>query len=168
MATEASEGSAAPPSPASTTAKNGDKSKKRASPSGDSEQPAKVTKRRAARACVSCRARKVRCDVVEGAPCGNCRWDNVEVWIGCLLSLNGSSILGHSQLTCYIVRRARKPSTKVSKTHSDSARPLVFRTMEFSRSVAHIWVCRSGSVEWRNIIMQEENSINGSHLTVQL
>lgn len=40
--------------------------------------PAKVTKRRAARACVSCRARKVRCDVVEGAPCGNCRWDNVE------------------------------------------------------------------------------------------
>lgn len=47
----------------------------------------KVTKRRAARACVSCRARKVRCDVVEGAPCGNCRWDNVEVratqcWIG--------------------------------------------------------------------------------------
>ncbi|KAK3378432.1 cutinase transcription factor 1 [Podospora didyma] len=38
---------------------------------------AKVTKRRAARACVSCRARKVRCDVVEGAPCGNCRWDNI-------------------------------------------------------------------------------------------
>ncbi|SPQ21835.1 4c465d98-e665-4da4-9b99-69696795afe2 [Thermothielavioides terrestris] len=38
----------------------------------------KVTKRRAARACVSCRARKVRCDVVEGAPCGNCRWDDVE------------------------------------------------------------------------------------------
>ncbi|KAK3327280.1 cutinase transcription factor 1 beta [Cercophora scortea] len=38
---------------------------------------AKVTKRRAARACISCRARKVRCDVVEGAPCGNCRWDEV-------------------------------------------------------------------------------------------
>ncbi|EJT80572.1 hypothetical protein GGTG_00567 [Gaeumannomyces tritici R3-111a-1] len=46
---------------------------------GDSGEPAaKITKRRAARACVSCRARKVRCDVVEGAPCGNCRWDNVE------------------------------------------------------------------------------------------
>ncbi|TDZ31244.1 Cutinase transcription factor 1 beta [Colletotrichum spinosum] len=44
----------------------------------DGAPPAKVTKRRAARACVSCRARKVRCDVVEGAPCGNCRWDNVE------------------------------------------------------------------------------------------
>lgn len=82
--------------------------KKRSSPTPleDLNAPAgKVTKRRAARACVryatarrdtrgfcfwftiatcsrltdcSCRARKVRCDVVEGAPCGNCRWDNVE------------------------------------------------------------------------------------------
>ncbi|PHH72383.1 hypothetical protein CDD82_5995 [Ophiocordyceps australis] len=51
--------------------------KKRHAPSGEAP-PHKVTKRRAARACVSCRARKVRCDVVEGAPCGNCRWDNVE------------------------------------------------------------------------------------------
>lgn len=56
-----------------------DKSKKRSAPNDGAEQPHKVTKRRAARACVSCRARKVRCDVVEGAPCGNCRWDNVEV-----------------------------------------------------------------------------------------
>ncbi|KAI5461239.1 fungal-specific transcription factor domain-containing protein [Mariannaea sp. PMI_226] len=84
MATETSEGSVGPPSPASTSAKtvvtdkNSSNSKKRASPPADSEQPAKITKRRAARACVSCRARKVRCDVVEGAPCGNCRWDNVE------------------------------------------------------------------------------------------
>ncbi|KAK7730390.1 hypothetical protein SLS53_009009 [Cytospora paraplurivora] len=39
---------------------------------------AKITKRRAARACASCRARKVRCDVVEQFPCGNCRWDNVQ------------------------------------------------------------------------------------------
>ncbi|GKT40901.1 cutinase transcription factor 1 beta [Colletotrichum spaethianum] len=55
--------------------------KKRSSSTADLKDdapPAKVTKRRAARACVSCRARKVRCDVVEGAPCGNCRWDNVE------------------------------------------------------------------------------------------
>ncbi|KAF4452889.1 cutinase transcription factor 1 beta [Fusarium austroafricanum] len=80
MQTEASQGSAAPPSPTSASVKatNEKNSKKRASPSGDSEQPEKITKRRAARACVSCRARKVRCDVVEGAPCGNCRWDNVE------------------------------------------------------------------------------------------
>lgn len=58
----------------------GEKSKKRAAPgSAGDDAPQKITKRRAARACVSCRARKVRCDVVEGAPCGNCRWDNVEV-----------------------------------------------------------------------------------------
>ncbi|CAK7223868.1 hypothetical protein SCUCBS95973_005324 [Sporothrix curviconia] len=38
----------------------------------------KVIKRRAARACVSCRNRKVRCDVVETFPCGNCRWDKIE------------------------------------------------------------------------------------------
>ena len=56
-----------------------EKLKKRPGGSLESEAPHKATKRRAARACVSCRARKVRCDVVEGAPCGNCRWDNVEV-----------------------------------------------------------------------------------------
>ena len=78
MTTEASQDAAAPSSPTSKTAPEKN-SKKRSSPSGDSEQPEKITKRRAARACVSCRARKVRCDVVEGAPCGNCRWDNVEV-----------------------------------------------------------------------------------------
>ncbi|KAI0967427.1 fungal-specific transcription factor domain-containing protein [Xylaria arbuscula] len=53
-------------------------SKKRSSSATEPSGTAKVTKRRAARACVSCRARKVRCDVVEGAPCGNCRWDGVE------------------------------------------------------------------------------------------
>ncbi|KAG6006251.1 Cutinase transcription factor 1 beta [Claviceps maximensis] len=56
-------------------------SKKRTAPADqdqDENAPQKVAKRRAARACVSCRARKVRCDVVEGAPCGNCRWDHVE------------------------------------------------------------------------------------------
>lgn len=62
-----------------TEDKTDDKSKKRAATGDNSDVPQKITKRRAARACVSCRARKVRCDVVEGAPCGNCRWDNVEV-----------------------------------------------------------------------------------------
>lgn len=74
----------------STNGRPNDKSKKRASADDGSEPPHKVTKRRAARACVSCRARKVRCDVVEGAPCGNCRWDNVEVrslWHKCFASL---------------------------------------------------------------------------------
>ncbi|KND93926.1 Cutinase transcription factor 1 beta [Tolypocladium ophioglossoides CBS 100239] len=58
----------------------GEKSKNRVAlgSGGAADAPQKITKRRAARACVSCRARKVRCDVVEGATCGNCRWDNVE------------------------------------------------------------------------------------------
>jgi Fungal Zn(2)-Cys(6) binuclear cluster domain len=35
-------------------------------------------KRRAAKACQTCRSRKVRCDVVEsGPPCNNCRLDQV-------------------------------------------------------------------------------------------
>ncbi|KAK4237817.1 fungal-specific transcription factor domain-containing protein [Achaetomium macrosporum] len=62
-----------PPAP-SSIAETTQSPKKRASVSTEG----KITKRRAARACVSCRARKVRCDVVEGAPCGNCRWDDVE------------------------------------------------------------------------------------------
>ncbi|KAI1199862.1 hypothetical protein F5X97DRAFT_107850 [Nemania serpens] len=53
-------------------------SKKRSATTVEPSGSGKSTKRRAARACVSCRARKVRCDVVEGAPCGNCRWDGVE------------------------------------------------------------------------------------------
>lgn len=59
---------------------NGSKAPKQRtlSTTSDANGASKITKRRAARACVSCRARKVRCDVVEGAPCGNCRWDNVE------------------------------------------------------------------------------------------
>ncbi|TWU73822.1 hypothetical protein ED733_004887 [Metarhizium rileyi] len=66
-------------SPASSHSDSGDKSNgKKRTAGDDANGPQKVTKRRAARACVSCRARKVRCDVVEGAPCGNCRWDNVE------------------------------------------------------------------------------------------
>jgi len=42
-------------------------------------RPAKSAKRRASKACQCCRARKVRCNVVEhGAPCTNCRLDEVE------------------------------------------------------------------------------------------
>lgn len=46
-------------------------------PAGEAsgEQP---SKRRAARACLSCRNRKVRCDVVTGGhPCTNCRLDRI-------------------------------------------------------------------------------------------
>lgn len=42
-------------------------------------RPAKSVKRRASKACQCCRSRKVRCNVVEhGAPCTNCRLDEVE------------------------------------------------------------------------------------------
>ncbi|KAM0558573.1 hypothetical protein ACHAPJ_004768 [Fusarium lateritium] len=129
MQTETSQGSAAPPSPASTATKTGNdkNSKKRASPSGDSEQPEKVTKRRAARACVSCRARKVRCDVVEGAPCGNCRWDNVECVVQesrrrkknlYTASTAGQSVSTEAQLRC---KTTASNPTGPSKSASISA-----------------------------------------------
>lgn len=45
-------------------------------PVGDEER---VIKRRAARACQSCRARKVRCDfLVNGEHCTNCKLDNID------------------------------------------------------------------------------------------
>ncbi|KAI1815019.1 hypothetical protein GGS20DRAFT_545746 [Poronia punctata] len=75
--TTATTTTATPPSEKPTTADQGAMSKKRAA-AAEPNGSTKVTKRRAARACVSCRARKVRCDVVEKNPCGNCRWDGVE------------------------------------------------------------------------------------------
>ncbi|KAL1889582.1 hypothetical protein Sste5346_008831 [Sporothrix stenoceras] len=43
----------------------------------------RTVKRRASRACLSCRARKVRCDVLScGLPCTNCRLDGIQ----CVLS----------------------------------------------------------------------------------
>ncbi|KAF2842406.1 hypothetical protein M501DRAFT_928147 [Patellaria atrata CBS 101060] len=59
-------------------------------------------KRRAAKACQCCRARKVRCNVTEhGAPCTNCRLDEVE----CIVSES----------------RRRKKWTKDEENHSDVA-----------------------------------------------
>ncbi|OTA92640.1 hypothetical protein M434DRAFT_396310 [Hypoxylon sp. CO27-5] len=66
------------PDEKSTSSDSNSQSKKRSASTSEPNGLTKVTKRRAARACISCRSRKVRCDVVEGAPCGNCRWDNVE------------------------------------------------------------------------------------------
>lgn len=46
----------------------------------------RAAKRRSSRACLSCRCRKVRCDVVNGGvPCTNCRLDSVE----CVLKETG-------------------------------------------------------------------------------
>lgn len=42
-------------------------------------------KKRSSRACTTCRARKVRCNIVaHGAPCSNCRHDEIE----CILPLS--------------------------------------------------------------------------------
>ncbi|KAL7816378.1 hypothetical protein V8C44DRAFT_286131 [Trichoderma aethiopicum] len=103
-----------------------DKSKKRAAPNDGAEQPHKVTKRRAARACVSCRARKVRCDVVEGAPCGNCRWDNVE----CIVqesrrrkkNLVTPSIVGQGQSTEAQLLSKAPPSNPIAINSADPRR----------------------------------------------
>ncbi|RAK74162.1 putative C6 transcription factor (Ctf1B) [Aspergillus fijiensis CBS 313.89] len=71
--------SAASPSSASNTPMETDpKSKRKASTAGLPANSRPV-KRRASKACCCCRARKVRCDVVEnGSPCTNCRLDQVE------------------------------------------------------------------------------------------
>lgn len=45
---------------------------------GTNGRPHKSVKRRASKACQCCRARKVRCNVVEQTPCTNCRLDEVE------------------------------------------------------------------------------------------
>ncbi|UKZ93985.1 Cutinase transcription factor 1 beta [Trichoderma asperellum] len=103
-----------------------DKSKKRAAADDGSEPPHKVTKRRAARACVSCRARKVRCDVVEGAPCGNCRWDNVE----CIVqesrrrkkNLVTPSIVGQGQSAEAQLRSKAPPSNPIAINSADLRR----------------------------------------------
>ncbi|KAL4784272.1 fungal-specific transcription factor domain-containing protein [Aspergillus varians] len=67
--------SPASPNPAVETDPKG---KRKASTAGLSANSRPV-KRRASKACCCCRARKVRCDVVEnGSPCTNCRLDQVE------------------------------------------------------------------------------------------
>ncbi|GLI80563.1 hypothetical protein PoHVEF18_008918 [Penicillium ochrochloron] len=65
-------------SSASATMTDSDSGKRKASVAGLSAHNRPV-KRRASKACCCCRARKVRCDVVEnGSPCTNCRLDQVE------------------------------------------------------------------------------------------
>ncbi|KAI1262485.1 transcription factor CTF1 [Xylariaceae sp. FL1019] len=60
--------------------KDSTSSKKRAAVTAP-DGSVKVIKRRAAQACKACRSRKVRCDVVEGSPCGNCKWDGQDCYV---------------------------------------------------------------------------------------
>lgn len=68
--------------PADTIHVHSQTSKRTASDAGlksNGNRPPKSVKRRASKACQCCRSRKVRCNVVEhGAPCTNCRLDEVE------------------------------------------------------------------------------------------
>ncbi|KAM0723159.1 hypothetical protein Q7P37_001359 [Cladosporium fusiforme] len=68
--------------PAETIHVHSQASKRTASDAGlksNGTRPPKSVKRRASKACQCCRSRKVRCNVVEhGAPCTNCRLDEVE------------------------------------------------------------------------------------------
>ncbi|KAI9691808.1 MAG: hypothetical protein M1822_007880 [Bathelium mastoideum] len=84
-------------------------SKRKASTAGlnaNGGRPAKAVKRRASKACQCCRARKVRCNVVEhGAPCTNCRLDEIE----CIVSES----------------KRKKKWTKPEETHTDADPPLV-------------------------------------------
>ncbi|KAL6239405.1 hypothetical protein BDW75DRAFT_198898 [Aspergillus navahoensis] len=66
------------PAPLNPAVETDPKSKRKVSSAGLSANSRPV-KRRASKACCCCRARKVRCDVVEnGSPCTNCRLDQVE------------------------------------------------------------------------------------------
>ncbi|KAF4494653.1 Cutinase transcription factor 1 beta [Fusarium agapanthi] len=57
-------------------------------------------KRRARRACLTCRSRKVRCDVMQKSPCSNCQWSSCE---------------------CVVIRPRRSPS-KRNKADNESSK----------------------------------------------
>lgn len=74
-------------------------SKRNASTAGFNHPSGRPAKRRASKACACCRARKVRCNVVEhGAPCTNCRLDDVEC------------IVQDSKRRKYVIHRNRRVS----------------------------------------------------------
>ncbi|KAI1330150.1 fungal-specific transcription factor domain-containing protein [Xylariaceae sp. FL0255] len=72
---------------------------------GDKAPPVKankVTRRRAAQACVECRGRKVRCDVIVGGPpCGNCTWNQKE----CVIQPS---------------KRRRRPGAQAPQSHTEA------------------------------------------------
>ncbi|KAK0759120.1 hypothetical protein N5P37_008609 [Trichoderma harzianum] len=64
--------------------------------------------RRASKACLACRARKVRCDVTIRSPCGNCQW-------------NGQQCVTHARRAR---RRRRKPVPTAVPTESGASKEL--------------------------------------------
>ena len=86
-------------SSATATITDAESGKRKASSAGLSAHNCPV-KRRASKACCCCRARKVRCDVVEnGSPCTNCRLDQVE----CIVTESKRrKFVEHVIMTCFV------------------------------------------------------------------
>lgn len=83
--------------------------------------PNRPVKRRASKACCCCRARKVRCDVVEnGSPCTNCRLDQVEC------------IVTESKRRKF-VQSTTMPQPRVTSEHFWLTCPVLARFQEISR-----------------------------------
>ncbi|CAG9986533.1 unnamed protein product [Clonostachys byssicola] len=80
---------------------------------GDELQSDSAVKRRASRACLSCRTRKVRCDVTNrGVPCTNCRLDTVE----CALTESWRGRVRRAPTTAHV---AEARSTSSRSEHPD-------------------------------------------------
>ena len=103
-------------------------------------RPHKSVKRRASKACQCCRSRKVRCNVVEhGAPCTNCRLDEVE----CIVSESKRKKYAPSskrRLIEYTANfaaesgiTAQRQRVRSSASHKASNDPRHFRCQQFRR-----------------------------------
>ncbi|KAK4467138.1 hypothetical protein QBC42DRAFT_1777 [Cladorrhinum samala] len=83
---------------------------------------AKVTKKRAARACINCRTRKVRCDCVETypSPCNNCAHEGVECVV---VETRRKKLVGTDRFGCFALDRrlTRRLALTPQKTASCSA-----------------------------------------------
>jgi len=84
-------------------------------------------KRRAAKACLSCRHRKVRCDVVtDGPPCTNCRLDGVN----CIIkkSNRGRRPAALNPRAARQVQSPTPPAPAIAPSPSPQLRPAVVAT----------------------------------------
>ncbi len=78
-------------------------------------------KRRAAKACQTCRSRKVRCDVVDsGPPCNNCRLDQVQCVVSDSRRKRKPRSSEDEQSPVSSVPEMDAGDLKASSTHSDN------------------------------------------------
>ncbi|EZF33974.1 hypothetical protein H109_03942 [Trichophyton interdigitale MR816] len=92
---------------------------KRKSNAASLQNSARPVKRRASKACCCCRARKVRCDVVEnGSPCTNCRLDDVE----CVVAESKRKKKHHVELAVETPKDSSPDHASIFGNKSDSNR----------------------------------------------